>query len=188
MFRELAVSYLGRNDLAHVDPREIVGETGLGSSDEALEDENPPAMPAARFVSKGLTRGIQPNVFLVRGSNALAAEAVAEAVADGVPRAALKTLRNLETEYGTTVASATTVTTETTTRTTATAVEALAPLGRPEVQAVAVSATLTTAELRREARVKGYEGDQCGECGNFTLVRNGTCLKCDTCGGTSGCS
>ena len=39
-----------------------------------------------------------------------------------------------------------------------------------------------------EARLKGYEGDACGSCGNFTLVRNGTCLKCDTCGGTSGCS
>ena len=40
----------------------------------------------------------------------------------------------------------------------------------------------------RHARMKGYEGDACGECGSFTLVRNGTCLKCDTCGGTSGCS
>jgi ribonucleoside-diphosphate reductase alpha chain len=39
-----------------------------------------------------------------------------------------------------------------------------------------------------EARMKGYEGDSCGECGNFTLVRNGTCMKCDTCGATSGCS
>jgi ribonucleoside-diphosphate reductase alpha chain len=39
-----------------------------------------------------------------------------------------------------------------------------------------------------EARMKGYEGDACGECGNFTLVRNGTCLKCNTCGATSGCS
>ena len=44
------------------------------------------------------------------------------------------------------------------------------------------------ADLRAEARVKGYEGESCRECGNFTLVRNGTCLKCDTCGGTSGCS
>jgi ribonucleoside-diphosphate reductase alpha chain len=43
-------------------------------------------------------------------------------------------------------------------------------------------------EQIREARMKGYEGDSCGECGNFTLVRNGTCLKCDTCGSTSGCS
>jgi ribonucleoside-diphosphate reductase alpha chain len=39
-----------------------------------------------------------------------------------------------------------------------------------------------------EARMKGYEGEACTECGNFTMVRNGTCLKCDTCGGTSGCS
>ena len=40
----------------------------------------------------------------------------------------------------------------------------------------------------REARIKGYEGEACQECGNFTLVRNGTCMKCDTCGSTSGCS
>jgi ribonucleoside-diphosphate reductase alpha chain len=39
-----------------------------------------------------------------------------------------------------------------------------------------------------EARMKGYQGDSCGDCGNFTLVRNGTCMKCDTCGATSGCS
>ncbi|MEZ5965701.1 MAG: vitamin B12-dependent ribonucleotide reductase [Planctomycetota bacterium] len=39
-----------------------------------------------------------------------------------------------------------------------------------------------------EARLKGYEGDPCGACGQFTLVRNGTCLKCDSCGATSGCS
>ena len=38
------------------------------------------------------------------------------------------------------------------------------------------------------ARMMGYEGDACPECGSFTLVRNGTCLKCDTCGATTGCS
>jgi ribonucleoside-diphosphate reductase alpha chain len=43
-------------------------------------------------------------------------------------------------------------------------------------------------ERIRAARIKGYEGDSCTECGNFTLIRNGTCLKCDTCGATSGCS
>jgi ribonucleoside-diphosphate reductase alpha chain len=36
--------------------------------------------------------------------------------------------------------------------------------------------------------MKGYEGDACSDCGNFTLVRNGACLKCATCGGTTGCS
>jgi ribonucleoside-diphosphate reductase alpha chain len=44
------------------------------------------------------------------------------------------------------------------------------------------------ADRRAEARIRGYEGEDCRECGNFTLVRNGTCLKCDTCGSTSGCS
>ncbi len=44
------------------------------------------------------------------------------------------------------------------------------------------------ADKRAEARMKGYVGEACPECGNFTMVRNGTCLKCDTCGGTTGCS
>jgi ribonucleoside-diphosphate reductase alpha chain len=44
------------------------------------------------------------------------------------------------------------------------------------------------AEKSRVAKLKGYEGDPCRECGQFTMVRNGTCLKCDTCGTTSGCS
>ncbi|MCL2831848.1 MAG: adenosylcobalamin-dependent ribonucleoside-diphosphate reductase [Treponema sp.] len=39
-----------------------------------------------------------------------------------------------------------------------------------------------------EARIKGYEGEACPNCGSFTLIRNGTCMKCDTCGGTTGCS
>ena len=41
---------------------------------------------------------------------------------------------------------------------------------------------------RDKAKMQGYEGEACGECGNYTLVRNGTCMKCNTCGGTSGCS
>lgn len=38
------------------------------------------------------------------------------------------------------------------------------------------------------ARAKGYVGEACPDCQNFTMVRNGTCLKCDTCGSTTGCS
>jgi len=38
------------------------------------------------------------------------------------------------------------------------------------------------------ARFHGYEGDPCPSCGHFTLVRNGTCFKCETCGSTTGCS
>ncbi|MGA0542258.1 vitamin B12-dependent ribonucleotide reductase [Neotabrizicola sp. VNH66] len=47
---------------------------------------------------------------------------------------------------------------------------------------------VATADARVKAKMQGYTGDPCGECGNYTLVRNGTCLKCNTCGGTTGCS
>jgi hypothetical protein len=40
----------------------------------------------------------------------------------------------------------------------------------------------------RLARLMGYEGDPCPSCANFTLVRSGTGLKCDTCGSATGCS
>ena len=60
IFRELAVSYLGRNDLAHVDLSEVAN-TGLGSSDEELEEDHgaaagrqvPLARPAARAGEPG---------------------------------------------------------------------------------------------------------------------------------------
>ncbi|MBT3274118.1 MAG: hypothetical protein HN368_13255, partial [Spirochaetales bacterium] len=56
------------------------------------------------------------------------------------------------------------------------------PQGRGEA---AVSAKIRAL---RTARIQGYEGDPCPECSHFTLVRNGTCLKCETCGSTTGCS
>eukprot|EP01035_Chromulina_nebulosa_P007416 gene7416-biopygen6284 len=59
----------------------------------------------------------------------------------------------------------------------------LGPIQKAETREQVVARMLA---LMAEAKAKGYEGDSCGECGNFTLVRNGTCMKCDTCGGTSG--
>ena len=53
----------------------------------------------------------------------------------------------------------------------------------PEMRAAPV-----TMDARVKAKMQGYEGDSCGDCGNYTLVRNGTCMKCNTCGATSGCS
>lgn len=50
------------------------------------------------------------------------------------------------------------------------------------------SAMVREQRKRSEAKMKGYEGDACPECNSFTLVRNGSCLKCDTCGSTTGCS
>ncbi len=60
-------------------------------------------------------------------------------------------------------------------------------------QAATVAETITRPEASiankvKEARMQGYEGESCPECQNFTLVRNGTCLKCNTCGSTTGCS
>ena len=52
------------------------------------------------------------------------------------------------------------------------------------------SSSITEQPLNRvqAAKMMGYEGDACPECSSFTLLRNGTCLKCDTCGATTGCS
>jgi ribonucleoside-diphosphate reductase alpha chain len=46
----------------------------------------------------------------------------------------------------------------------------------------------TWENLIKEAKIKGYEGEACTSCNQFTLVRNGSCLKCNSCGETSGCS
>jgi len=54
--------------------------------------------------------------------------------------------------------------------------------------AAAEKANNTESEKIIQARIKGYEGDPCPSCGSFTLIRNGTCMKCNTCGGTTGCS
>jgi ribonucleoside-diphosphate reductase alpha chain len=164
IFRELAVSYLERHDLAHVDPTQIIGATGLGSSDEELEDDAAPAAPPpAQFVSKGLLRGVPvPNVTTIVRNSAPATAVgsmqkdVATAFAGG-GATALYQQRTVETVTHVTEGS------------------------------LALKME-TEMDRRTEARLKGYEGEDCRECGNFTLVRNGTCLKCDTCGSTSGCS
>jgi Zn-dependent peptidase ImmA (M78 family) len=51
--------------------------------------------------------------------------------------------------------------------------------------------TSIEAEHKRrlqEAKAKGYQSKMCLECKNFTLVRNGTSMTCDTCGSRTGCS
>jgi ribonucleoside-diphosphate reductase alpha chain len=168
IFRELAVSYLGRHDLAHVDPREIVGETGLGSSDEETDDELALEPPAQKLVSHGLVRGI---VRIGNGNgraNGGGVTANANAVADLQSSAA--------TAFATDGSTALKTSTE--------VMYQQATITKTEVKA----STRSVDDQRLEARLRGYEGEACHECQNFTLVRNGTCLKCDTCGSTSGCS
>ncbi|MCS6984632.1 MAG: vitamin B12-dependent ribonucleotide reductase [Leptospiraceae bacterium] len=61
-------------------------------------------------------------------------------------------------------------------------------LEREAVSTVAGKSGLLTQKNMEEARAKGYTGDPCPECNSLTLVRSGACLKCDTCGATTGCS
>ncbi len=164
IFRELAVSYLGRNDLAHVDPREIVGETGLGSSDHATDGQLDLDLPAQKYVSKGLVRGT-PIRIATRGGEMAGSKSVAvlqQEIASAFPVTEGATALKPDTEV---MFQRTTV-------------------SESRVSVVARS----TADKVAEARLLGYEGQACSECHNFTMVRNGTCLKCDTCGSTSGCS
>jgi ribonucleoside-diphosphate reductase alpha chain len=70
----------------------------------------------------------------------------------------------------------------------------LGPEKWPEPHAVVVTTDgkVTKVPFKMDkisiARASGYTGDSCTNCSNFTMVRNGTCLKCETCGETTGCS
>ena len=157
IFRELAVSYLGRNDLAHVDPGETAS-TSMGLS----EDQMPAVTP--QIVSHGFTRGSL--VARIGGTVPASSDAVGSMQAN--------------------VASA-----FSTTEPTSLAGGELEPTSMSDMPMMDGNLALKQApglSPVQEARMKGYEGEACGECGNFTLLRNGTCMKCDTCGGTSGCS
>ncbi|WP_108262681.1 vitamin B12-dependent ribonucleotide reductase [Mangrovicoccus ximenensis] len=141
IFRELAVSYLDRTDLAHVQPEGTSFDTLGGGVSESASNVKPAGETAAskslqvlkQISSSGYLRNRLPQD-LVQGSDALGFETVFD------------------------------------------------------LQATAAIAAPAAMDARMKARMQGYEGDPCGDCGNYTLVRNGTCMKCNTCGGTSGCS
>ena len=165
VFRELAVSYLERFDLAHVDPSEAGGFDALGKGVE----EGKPA-PATNYVSKGLTRSRTDRLSVVRGTTASPGGNITALASVGGPRAEVAGTTALKAEPEAKLSPA----------------EQLEH--RVDMQDVRAHAKASASEKRAEARAKGYEGEACGECGNFTLVRNGTCMKCDTCGSTTGCS
>jgi ribonucleoside-diphosphate reductase alpha chain len=193
IFRELAVSYLGRHDLAHVDVSEVAN-TGLGSSDEELEENREPP-PAAKYLSRGLLRGQESRVFALRSSSSAVAVAAVQTDPDG-PVASLQhevatAFQPAKVRMDSAMGALTALQEEQTVALGKTDVRELARQLQAQLDARAkarVGKANLEADRRAEAKVKGYEGESCGECGNFTLLRNGTCMKCDTCGGTSGCS
>ena len=197
IFRELAVSYLSRHDLAHVSPEDI-GATAMGSG---VGEGKPPG--AEQVVSKGLVRGRterfrvlgQPAGEARDGPRGSGGEPTRGSGPGGAEVARAGTVTAL---HGGLVATALGATTHAASLHAggARAQSAAAALAfdrsttlpdedeAPEVDA----RTVARAEKAALARLKGYEGESCSECGNFTMVRNGTCLKCDTCGATNGCS
>ncbi|MCH8239890.1 MAG: vitamin B12-dependent ribonucleotide reductase, partial [Proteobacteria bacterium] len=173
IFRELAVSYLGRHDLAHVDPTDI-GATAIGAGVREGKGERG---EATQLVSHGFIRGqLKDRLVVVAGHSAGASAGANGASSSGVSQDASSSLAsgNLTPHPGSSGAAAA-------------AGEALFPPAAANSSSPGFAGRSATA-LVLEARAKGYVGEACAECGNFTLIRNGTCLKCDTCGGTSGCS
>jgi ribonucleoside-diphosphate reductase alpha chain len=147
IFRELAVTYLGRNELAHVQPEDLEPDS-VGESDAPPVDfgRGGGRLRAHRHPRPAQAQRRRP----ARGPG-LRAEAEAPADPGRGPHRP------------------------------APAAKGHAPESR-EAHAAAVS------EQVRVARMQGYEGDACTSCGSFTMVRNGSCLKCVSCGTTSGCS
>ncbi len=140
IFRELAIQYLGRNDLAHVSEEDLRHDAMHEGEEGPSWDDEEQTRIGSSFVSMAIDVDEAP----ARVAPVVAARANAAATHS---------------------AAAT----------------------------VALGAGVDTAvqERRRkieEARAKGYEGEGCSSCQSFTLVRNGTCMKCMTCGNTSGCS
>jgi ribonucleoside-diphosphate reductase alpha chain len=128
IFRELAITYLGRHELAHVNPEDLRGDAmhrGAAEFEEEEVTERPEPMTPPLPFAAPRSMHLQPLATNGKGARSQ-------------------------------------------------------PLAEPELGHAADSIRL--------ARLKGYEGDPCHECGQLTLVRNGACLKCDSCGATSGCS
>jgi ribonucleoside-diphosphate reductase alpha chain len=185
VFRELAVSYLERFDLAHVEPTEG-GFDALGKG----VAEGKPSPSATRYVSRGLTRSRTDKLSVLPGGAAEGVPSRASPTEPGSARAAPpsgKVTSFAPRETRAEIAGTAALKTEAEQRLSPAEQLEREPLppARSEERA---AARALAAGKRAEARARGYEGEACGECGNFTLVRNGTCLKCDTCGGTTGCS
>lgn len=182
VFRELAVSYMSRFDLAHVDPTESNFDA-LGKGVEEGKEPDEPNHQATRLVSRGLTRSRTDNLFVMRSGSMPASDATNSAVKMGFHQPAGWTEKN---RTGDAIEGAVALKQEANHDLSPT--EKLEALQWSKSGSAQTVATPSKAERRAEAKAKGYEGEMCSECGNFTLVRNGTCMKCDTCGSTTGCS
>lgn len=171
IFRELALSYLGRTDLVQVKPEDLRGDTvGKPSQvpdydEEEVEEEDyrgpVPGRAYEDHTAVGYNRGTEQTPLPFDGGASVGSPAW-QTANNQSPSAYVDRPVSGNGANGRVL------------------VEKPAP--------VAARGGVTLAEKIRQARLKGYEGDPCSNCGAFTMVRNGVCLKCDSCGETSGCS
>jgi ribonucleoside-diphosphate reductase alpha chain len=158
VFRELAVSYLDRTDLAHVQP-EGASFDSLGRGDQESVANVAEISETAANRSLEVLKQISSTGYL---RNRLPQDLVL--LQGGQGHGDTQTLDRVMPQAG--------------------QASVAASMG----STTAVSSGAVSMDARTKAKMQGYEGEACGECGNYTLVRNGTCMKCNTCGGTSGCS
>ncbi|WP_136645496.1 vitamin B12-dependent ribonucleotide reductase [Tabrizicola sp. YIM 78059] len=164
IFRELAISYLDRTDLAHVAPKGAsFDDLGRGDEEGKRNFAEPSEIAASKSLevlkqvaSTGYMRKRLPQELVVL-QGGQGATGFGGGLATGTDSAAPLTAVLSETRVS----------------------------GFSETTS---SFAISTADARTKAKLQGYTGDSCGECGNYTLVRNGTCLKCNSCGATTGCS
>lgn len=167
LFRELGISYLGWDDLAHVDTTSSSPDSlGKGENEKARLEQHDELVP----YSKGFLRGVDAdNIVQFHRSSSDIEDIEDMDEAETSPQ-------SLESGESTEV------------------LDEVEMLGRSEVTVANQSGTASTPPQTansisaQAARFKGYTGDACPTCGHFTLIRNGTCQKCDTCGSTTGCS
>ncbi len=190
IFRELALSYLGRTDLVQVKPEDLRGDSiGKPSQSPAYEDEkvesdNFQGQVPGRAHEDHTAAGFQPN----SGQEALPFDVNPQSV--GSPTWELEQKqKKAQPQYEERIVSGHGANGKILVE--SPSVPSVA--NRPQVVASVAKAKGTSevsmiVEKIRQARLKGYEGDPCSNCGAFTMVRNGVCLKCDSCGETSGCS
>ncbi len=194
VFRELAVSYLGRHDLAHVDTSDF-SNTALG---RGIQEGK------TNLVSTGWTRGYKPTIVGGAGdrSEPKGASTGAPTRASGgatVTSITGNAVRKLEPATAAATSEVVAFKRDYEERAAELAEEVAEEVeqevtalfsDKAAAEAASAKSEAKKVEAERRARsiMQGYTGNMCSECQNFTMVRNGTCEKCDTCGATSGCS
>ncbi|MEL7430223.1 MAG: vitamin B12-dependent ribonucleotide reductase, partial [Pseudomonadota bacterium] len=178
IFRELGISYLDRHELAHVDQSDF-SATAMGKGIEQGK---------AHAVSKGLTRGHSLSVVKSGGKSGSVAGEPAGSASPG-PKTAKPVTAISSGALATAAAPALPANRNNEAVAFARDYEAeSAPEAAPEAEAAEAKPAVDKNAARIKSMMQGYTGNSCDDCGNFTMVRNGTCEKCDTCGATSGCS